>query len=414
MALELYRKHNRNKCTSKDTQKCKLVNGETRPCPAMARGLLPEGVSVKVARTGKVVTGYFRGGLKDLLGNDVGIVRDMQRATEMVREFEKSGKKPETPSSKYVTIEQLRDQFIANKKATNRRSGTLRKYEFLFRQLLAFTEERGIRFIHELTPAKIEEFRNTWTDAALTRQKRDQRLRSLFRYALNHENLQSNPMRGIETIKVADDDSKVRDFSEDEMRRILEAAKVDRDPRIFPLVLLMRYSGLAIADATMLHTSAIKGRQLEIRRVKTNKKVSVRLPQFVVDAILGMKSREHDGYFWWNGESKLESLCDLYRDWHLRRVFETAKVDGTPHMIRHTFVHSLLNQGWSMREVATAIGDKPSTVERYYSKWNSREQEAQNKRMDAANEADPLLKAIAVRGDLLKAQIVSMRQKKTA
>jgi len=33
----------------------------------------------------------------------------------------------------------------------------------------------------------------------------------------------------------------------------------------------------------------------------------------------------------------------LCRDCHLRCVFETAKVDGTPHMLRHTFVHSLLN-----------------------------------------------------------------------
>ncbi|HWO38269.1 MAG TPA: hypothetical protein VNO32_56570, partial [Candidatus Acidoferrum sp.] len=93
--------------------------------------------------------------------------------------------------------------------------------------------------------------------------------------------------------------------------------------------------------------------------------------------------RLHDGYYFWNGESTLASLTDLYRDHHLRRVFTAAKVSGTPHMFRHTFVHVLLNEGLSMRDVAAAIGDTVRITERHYGKWNVREQERLNQRIVA-------------------------------
>jgi site-specific recombinase XerD len=104
--------------------------------------------------------------------------------------------------------------------------------------------------------------------------------------------------------------------------------------------------------------------------------------------------RLHDGYYFWNGESTLASLTDLYRDHHLRRVFTAAKVSGTPHMFRHTFVHVLLNEGLSMRDVAAAIGDTVRITERHYGKWNVREQERLNQRIVAANEQDELLAAL--------------------
>ena len=155
----------------------------------------------------------------------------------------------------------------------------------------------------------------------------------------------------------------------------IDAETLER--RYLPTV--MRYGGLAIADAAMLNASAIKGRQLEISRVKTRKKVSVKLPQF--------------------------------RDQHLRRVFEAAGVKGTPHQLRHTFVHNLPNDGWSMREVAAAIGDKPSTVEKYYSKWNVREQEVQNKRMDETHAKDPLLTELSTKST--PANVVPIQKKRT-
>jgi site-specific recombinase XerD len=85
----------------------------------------------------------------------------------------------------------------------------------------------------------------------------------------------------------------------------------------------------------------------------------------------------------------------LFRDQHLRRVFAASGVKGTPHMFRHTFVHALLNEGLSMRDVAASIGDTVQITERHYGKWNVREQERLNQRLVAAHEKDELLAALS-------------------
>ena len=198
----------------------------------------------------------------------------------------------------------------------------------------------------------------------------------------------------MQGIKVKDDNSKIKDFSATEMKAILEAARADKDKRIYPLALLMRYSGLRISDATMLNKDALKGNQLTVRTIKTNVEVSVTLPAFVADQLKTI-AREHDGYYFWNGTSTLQSLTDLYRDHHLRRVFAAAKLKGTPHMFRHTFVHALLNDGLSMRDVAAAIGDTVRITEQHYGKWNVREQERLNQRLVATYEKDELLAALS-------------------
>jgi len=276
----------------------------------------------------------------------------------------------------------------------NLASETIRKTRFLFTQLIAFAEQQNLKFVDEFTRTQIEAFRNSWTDGALSRQKRYERLRSVFRYALDHEILTVNPTATLKGIKVKDDNGKVKDFSTSEMKAILEAARSDKDKRVYALALLMRYSGLRISDATMLHKDALKGNQLTVRTIKTNSDVSVTLPAFVADHLRSVE-RQHDGYYFWNGESTLASLTDLYRDNHLRRVFAVAKVAGTPHMFRHTFVHVLLNEGLSMRDVAAAIGDTVRITERHYGKWNVREQERLNQRIVAAHEKDELLAALS-------------------
>jgi integrase len=205
--------------------------------------------------------------------------------------------------------------------------------------------------------------------------------------------VESNPTESLKGIKVKNGD-KVKDFSDDEMRAILQAAKDGADKRIYPLVLLLRYSGLRISDATMLHKDRLKDNQVTVRTIKTDVEVSLALPAVVANQLQSIQ-REHDGYYFWNGSSTLASLTDLYRDHHLRRVFKAAGVKGTPHMFRHTFVHSLLNAGMSMREVAAAIGDTVRITELHYGKWNTREQERLNQRIVAVNDIDEVLAALS-------------------
>jgi site-specific recombinase XerD len=138
----------------------------------------------------------------------------------------------------------------------NLASETIRKTRFLFAKLITFAAQQNLKFVDEFTRTQIETFRNSWTDGALSRQKRYERLRSVFRYALDHEIIAVNRTATLKGIKVKDDNGKVKDFSAAEMKAILEAARADKDKRIYPLALLMRYSGLRISDATKLHKDA--------------------------------------------------------------------------------------------------------------------------------------------------------------
>jgi integrase len=383
--LEIYRYHNPAKCDSNDTAQCykgpvdnpRNQKQLRRPCPIWARGTDPSGK-------------YIRQSLKKTLGYST---RDWNEAHRKIREWESSGSQPQPVVETRKTVAKLEEMYISNMTTQNLARETIRKTRFLFTQLIAFAEQQNLKFVDEWTRTQIEAFRTSWTDGALTRQKRYERLRSVFKYALAHDMIASNPTESLKGIKVKNGD-KVKDFSESEVRAILEAAKADENKKLYPLVLLMRYSGLRISDATMLHEREIKGNQVTIRTIKTDAEVSVALPAAVVDQLRSIE-REHDGYYFWNGDSTLTSLTGLYRDKHLTRVFKAAGVSGTPHMFRHTFVHALLNAGLSMREVAAAIGDTVQITERHYGKWNVREQERLNQRIVAVNEKDELLAALS-------------------
>jgi integrase len=386
--LEIYRYHNPKKCDSNDTAQCfkgpvdnpRNQKQLRRPCPIWVRGTDPSGK-------------YIRQSLKKTIGYST---RDWNGAHRKIHEWENSGSQPQPVVETRKTLEQLQAMYLDNMKTQNLASETIRKTRFLFAQLLAFAEQQNLKFVDQFTRTQIEAFRNSWTDGALSRQKRYERLRSVFRYALDHEIISVNPTATLKGIKVKDDNGKVKDFSASEMKAILEAARSDKDKRVYALALLMRYSGLRISDATMLHKDALKGNQLTVRTIKTNAEVSVTLPAFVADQLRSVE-RKHDGYYFWNGESTLASLTDLYRDHHLRRVFAAAEVAGTPHMFRHTLVHVLLNEGLSMRDVAAAIGDTVRITERHYGKWNVREQERLNQRIVAAHAKDELLAALSKR-----------------
>lgn len=69
----------------------------------------------------------------------------------------------------------------------------------------------------------LEEFRNTWKDAPLSKSKKQERLRGIFRFALARKWVPDNPAQGLGKITV--DDGQKIPFSADEMTKILKHAK---------------------------------------------------------------------------------------------------------------------------------------------------------------------------------------------
>jgi hypothetical protein len=60
----------------------------------------------------------------------------------------------------------------------------------------------------------------------------------------------------------------------------------------------MRYSGLRISDVTMLSRESISGRRIKLYTAKTGAHVSMLLPQFVIDSLSSVRSRNPKYFFW--------------------------------------------------------------------------------------------------------------------
>jgi len=249
MALELYRRHNRQKCRTTSPTDSSCTNTR-KPCPIWVRGAQTDGI-------------YVRQPLK---------LRDWKTAQRFVREWDEQGAKPKGAAPR-AAIEQLQKQFIENMKTVHRAPATIKKYEVLFRQLVAFAQDKGLRFVAELDLTLLEEFRATWKDGDLSKSKKQERLRGIFRYARSHKMLDDNP--ALELGKITVEPTQVVPFTDDELHRIFRAAKADSNPRMHALALLMRFSGLRISDAIALRVDQIEGGRVSLRTRKVKKDVSI-------------------------------------------------------------------------------------------------------------------------------------------
>lgn len=355
--LSIYRRHNPAKCSSKDTQNC---SSKRRPCPIWIRGSKPDG-------------SYIREPLKS---------RDWTKALDIMREMEVTGQRPALPARSDVTIEEWRDQFIKNAKTENISEETIRKYRLLFKQLLAYTEEQGIRTPASMDLESLQQFRSTWTDKPLSKSKKQERLRSIFKFAFTRKWISENPALLLGRIKV--ERTQQIPFSPDEMKKILEAA-VKAGPEVYTFILTMRFSGLRIGDVAALRADSLEGNHLVLRTEKTGTPVKVLLPNVVADALRKVK-RKNPSYFFWNGRSKLASVTDLWRTHRIKPVFEAAKIkDAHPHRFRHTFAVELLKQGTRAGTVAILLGNTEQIVIKHYSAWVKERQKGLDEAVEKAN-----------------------------
>lgn len=130
-------------------------------------------------------------------------VRDWQRAQDIVREMEATGKNPADTRTGPTTLEDATNQFIADAKARGLRKPTLYKYDLLFRQLKAFAARQGIRFVNEWDTETLSRFRATWPNRNLGALKKLEYLRSFFRFVHDNGWIDDNPARKLKSPRVS-------------------------------------------------------------------------------------------------------------------------------------------------------------------------------------------------------------------
>jgi integrase/recombinase XerD len=354
--MHTFRRHNPTQCkfTSRDDRRCK--------CPIWVVGRDRDGLFVK-----KPLHKFLR---------QPTFIRDWTKAQEDLRLYELG----EKDRNHAITISDWRDKFLNDCESRNLGNETVRKYKLLFSQLDEYARIKGITVADRIRLDDLTEFRSTWKDGPLSSSKKLERLRSIYRFAVKRKWVKENLAADIKTPKVPDNPT--LPFSDDEMKGILKAAKASTryaSQATHAFILLMRYSGLRISDATTLSRESVSGRRITLYTAKTGEPVSMLLPSLVVDALNKVVSKNQK-YFFWSGTSSLEAATSLWRK-RVSEVFKDAKVaNGHSHRFRDTFAVSLLAGGISMQDLSTLLAHRSIKItQKHYAPWDQSRQAALDK-----------------------------------
>ena len=82
-----------------------------------------------------------------------------------------------------VTIERAATEFLADIEARQMDESTRRKYRTMLKQLRAYADQFGFRYINQFSVEELTKFRATWKDGLRSGAKKLERVRAVFRFA---------------------------------------------------------------------------------------------------------------------------------------------------------------------------------------------------------------------------------------
>jgi integrase/recombinase XerD len=320
----------------------------------------------------------------------------------------------ETQQAKRIMIPDAVERCLQDARARNLARTTQRGYRRLSNKLLAWSEQNGLGYVDELTTAQLTKWRSTWPVASLTAQVQQGLLGTVFEFFVRQDWLAQNPVRRLTRIQVKLPQADY--FPPVEFDRLVRASysfgrgsgnwkNANWSIRLRTLLLLMRWSGLRISDATTLARSQLVGDNIFLRQAKTGTDVFVPLPHYVAEALSEIPPgpAPNPGYFFWSGNGAKQTIVSRWSH-AFRRLFQIAdirKPDGTPkwchpHMLRHTFAIELLRAGVDIRKVSVLLGHASVRItERFYAPWVPALQEQLEETIKKAHRIQGITKSVA-------------------
>jgi site-specific recombinase XerD len=309
-------------------------------------------------------------------GNAERKARDIERAADLSARRKSS-----------VTLNGAAHAFISDQVARKLAGPSIAKSNALLeRQFLSWCQGRNLQYLDEIKASDMREFRSTWINTAVTALRKHELLRSFFWFCISNGWMQKNPMDGLKKPKVPEV-APTDYFEREEFNQIVNATSAydygggndcqHRPARLRALVLLMRWSGLAIKDAVTLERMRLNDSGVVyLRRAKTGVPVAVPLPPGVV-SLLRKLPCQNTNYFFWSGNGDAKSAVKPYQRsfWKLFRLANITKPDGTrkrchSHMFRDTFAVELLLSGVPIDQVSVLLGHRSvKMTEKHYLPW---------------------------------------------
>ena len=252
-----------------------------------------------------------------------------------------------------------------------------------------FIAKRSKFYPSQVEPEDVIAFRATWTSwGDLTKIKAQQNLRGFLRSCLKGEH-RTDVLDALDTIKetkAGKERRKPKPLTEEELQKLL--AKVpavfenapDKIARHQTMIRLMASAGLAIIDAVLLEKAVLERAKktgvLDFERQKTGKPATIPIDASLLSELMGALNG-NPKYVFWHGAALADSETKRLQA-EMRDVMKAAGVyikGNIYHRLRDTAVDSWLGMGWSLTDVATALGDTVRIVERHYKDWASKRQQ---------------------------------------
>ncbi len=319
--------------------------------------------------------------------------RTWEQAENKARQLEESARTGAPKPAPAISIAEAVAAYRADETGRCLAKSTTNQSKTLFEvHLLAWAKDVGVTLLKELTTPNLIKFRATWSNGPNTTRRKHERLIGFFEFCISNDWLEKNPaakMRKVEEKRVPTDY-----FTREEFLRIVDATYAYGDwrggrdfhyrpERMRVLILLMRWSGLAIRDAVALERARLgTDGKLFLYRAKTGVPVRVPLPTEVAQLLRSLPAT-NPNFFFWTGKGDPETAK---KGWQraFRRLFRRAKIkkaDGTPkrchpHMFRDTFAVELLLSGVPIDQVSLLLGHSSVKVtEKHYSPFVKARQE---------------------------------------
>jgi integrase len=304
------------------------------------------------------------------------------KAEDLKRSFEEQPLESEGFQLKPETMREAATRFLENKA----QEGHGKAWNQMLRlDLTRFSDwsDSHMVTLANLNIAALEEYRKTWAGGPSTRAQRQDRLSHFLKYCVDHGWIVQNFAARMSRIKVSD--SPTLPLSRDEFERAIAAAgnynpkagdSAWRRQRAVAMLLLLRWSGLRIGDASKLERSRLADGKLFLYTQKTGTHVNVPLPPSVVKMLNDLPNLENPRYFFWDGRGPQESPAKAW--WRtLKVIFRAAGVPGAhPHTLRDTFAVEMLISGATLEEVSVLLGHSNTKVtEKHYKPWVRARQE---------------------------------------
>lgn len=326
--------------------------------------------------------------------------RNWQVATETIREMESKGTiGPTMP----LELEDVFQKFI-EAKTGQVGPERIKQYRRLFLRLQGFAREKKLSRLSELSLELLTDFliksSSRWNQRSGTVGNNIRTLRSFFAFSQKMEWVQKNVAKGLEIPKSTR--RPTLPFTQEEWQRILKAFPLyDRragqlaSRRLLAFVLLLRYSGIRIGDATRFESTWINGDRISFETQKRHIYIRNKLPCEVLKILRTIPVK--DGrYFFWTGQSALHSTVGKWQR-RLKVLFTLAGVrKGHAHRFRDSYAFDMThNGGMTLEELRQALGHKSTrTTEKYYSHWLEERQARLEHKQSRAWAEDPALSAL--------------------